>query len=121
MSSSRRRIRCDSRSTFVNAFRYQAASRSWASARLVWASMTESGVPWLARYTYLAGGVNTGLYTVMKHALVGYGEMLRHELAPERIGVSILCPGLVESNLGSTSARQWLHRRASSGIGARQS
>ena len=51
------------------------------------------------------GGVNTGLYTVMKHALVGYSEMLRAELAPENIGVSVLCPGLVQSNLGSTSAK----------------
>jgi NAD(P)-dependent dehydrogenase (short-subunit alcohol dehydrogenase family) len=51
------------------------------------------------------GGVNTGLYTVMKHALVGYAEMLRGELAPENVGVSVLCPGLVESNLGSTSAK----------------
>ena len=31
--------------------------------------------------------------------------MLRYELAPEDIGVSVFCPGLVESNLGSTSAR----------------
>lgn len=53
----------------------------------------------------LTGGVNTGLYTVMKHAIVGYGEMLRHELAADGIGVSVLCPGLVESNLGATSAR----------------
>ncbi len=51
------------------------------------------------------GGVNTGLYTVMKHALVGYSEMLRGELAPENIGVSVLCPGLVQSNLGTTSAK----------------
>jgi NAD(P)-dependent dehydrogenase (short-subunit alcohol dehydrogenase family) len=51
------------------------------------------------------GGVNTGLYTVMKHALVGYSEMLRGELAPENIGVSVLCPGRVDSNLGSTSAK----------------
>jgi len=51
------------------------------------------------------GGVNTGLYTVMKHALVGYSEMLRGELAPDNIGVSVLCPGLVQSNLGSTSAK----------------
>jgi len=55
------------------------------------------------------GGVNTGLYTVMKHALVGYSEMLRGELAPENIGVSVLCPGLVQSNLGTTSAK---HRPA---------
>jgi NAD(P)-dependent dehydrogenase (short-subunit alcohol dehydrogenase family) len=51
------------------------------------------------------GGVNTGLYTVMKHALVGYSEMLRGELKPDNIGVSVLCPGLVQSNLGSTSAK----------------
>lgn len=50
-------------------------------------------------------GSNTGLYTVMKHALVGYGEMLRGELDPDGIGVSVLCPGLVRSNLGATSAR----------------
>jgi short-subunit dehydrogenase len=31
--------------------------------------------------------------------------MLRGELAPENIGVSVLCPGLVQSNLGSTSAQ----------------
>ena len=37
-------MRFDSRSTLVNALRYQAASRSCASARLVCASMTESGV-----------------------------------------------------------------------------
>jgi short-subunit dehydrogenase len=59
----------------------------------------------LALSPQMTGGVNTGLYTVMKHAIVGYGEMLRHELAPERIGVSVLCPGMVESNLGATSAR----------------
>jgi NAD(P)-dependent dehydrogenase (short-subunit alcohol dehydrogenase family) len=46
-----------------------------------------------------------GIYTATKHALVAYCEMLRGELAPERIGVSVLCPGLVKSNLGATSAR----------------
>jgi NAD(P)-dependent dehydrogenase (short-subunit alcohol dehydrogenase family) len=51
------------------------------------------------------GGVNTGLYSVAKHALVGYGEMLRGELADEGIGVSVLCPGRVSSNLAATSAR----------------
>jgi len=46
-----------------------------------------------------------GIYTATKHALVAYSEMLRGELAPERIGVSVLCPGLVKSNLAATSAR----------------
>jgi short-subunit dehydrogenase len=31
--------------------------------------------------------------------------MLRMELAPEGIGVSVLCPGLVAGNLSSTAAR----------------
>jgi NAD(P)-dependent dehydrogenase (short-subunit alcohol dehydrogenase family) len=67
--------------------------------------LTSSMAGLLALSPQMTGGVNTGLYTVMKHALVGYGEMLRYELAPEGIGVSVLCPGLVESNLGATSAR----------------
>lgn len=46
-----------------------------------------------------------GIYTATKHAVVAFSEMLRGELEPERIGVSVLCPGLVRSNLGSTSAR----------------
>jgi len=52
-----------------------------------------------------SGGVHVGLYTVMKHALVGYAEMLRGELEPQGIGVSVLCPGPVESNAVATSAR----------------
>jgi NAD(P)-dependent dehydrogenase (short-subunit alcohol dehydrogenase family) len=46
-----------------------------------------------------------GLYTATKHAVLGYTETLRGELAPEDIGVSVLCPGLVLSNLAKTSAR----------------
>jgi NAD(P)-dependent dehydrogenase (short-subunit alcohol dehydrogenase family) len=59
----------------------------------------------LALPASLTGGVFNGLYTTTKHALIGYGLMLRQELAPEGIGVSLLCPGLVEGNLGATSAR----------------
>ena len=53
----------------------------------------------------LVGGYSNGLYTTTKHALIGYCEMLRFELAPENIGVSVLCPGLVAGNLSSTAAR----------------
>lgn len=51
------------------------------------------------------GGYYNGLYTTTKHALIGYCEMLRLELEPENIGVSVLCPGLVAGNLSSTAAR----------------
>lgn len=45
-----------------------------------------------------------GAYIASKYACVGYSEMLRAELAPEGIGVSVLCPGVVASNLMGTSA-----------------
>jgi NAD(P)-dependent dehydrogenase (short-subunit alcohol dehydrogenase family) len=45
-----------------------------------------------------------GAYIASKYACVGYSEMLRAELAGEKIGVSVLCPGVVTSNLMMTSA-----------------
>ena len=45
-----------------------------------------------------------GAYVASKYACVGYSEMLRAELAREGIGVSVLCPGVVASNLTGTSA-----------------
>src|SRR5262245_17176341 len=45
-----------------------------------------------------------GAYTASKYACVGYSEMLRAELADQGIGVSVLCPGVVASNLMGTSA-----------------
>ena len=58
------------------------------------------------------GGLNTGVYRVLKHAVVGYGAMLRQELAADGIGVSVLCPGLVHTDLDANSAR---HRPAQFG------
>jgi NAD(P)-dependent dehydrogenase (short-subunit alcohol dehydrogenase family) len=46
-----------------------------------------------------------GPYVASKYACVGYSEGLRGELAPLGIGVSVLCPGMVVSNLGASSAR----------------
>jgi NAD(P)-dependent dehydrogenase (short-subunit alcohol dehydrogenase family) len=50
-------------------------------------------------------GSPIGPYVASKYACVGYSESLRGELAAEGIGVSVLCPGMVASNLGATSAR----------------
>ena len=50
-------------------------------------------------------GLQVGVYGASKYACVSYSETLRAELAPERIGVSVLCPGMIESNLAATSAR----------------
>ena len=66
---------------------------------------TSSMAGLLALEPKAVGGYFNGLYTTTKHALIGYCDMLRMELEPERIGVSVLCPGLVAGNLSSTAAR----------------
>jgi NADP-dependent 3-hydroxy acid dehydrogenase YdfG len=40
-----------------------------------------------------------GIYTATKHAVVALSEVLREELAPEGIGVSVLCPGGVKTRI----------------------
>lgn len=47
-----------------------------------------------------------GVYIASKYACVGYTECLRAELEREHIGVSVLCPGVVQSELYRTSAAQ---------------
>ncbi len=42
-------------------------------------------------------------YCASKYAVVGLSEAMRAELAPEGIGVSVLCPGGVRSNLFGSS------------------
>jgi NAD(P)-dependent dehydrogenase (short-subunit alcohol dehydrogenase family) len=49
--------------------------------------------------------LGVGVYGASKYACVAYSETLRGELAPEGIGVSVLCPGMIESNLATTSAQ----------------
>jgi NAD(P)-dependent dehydrogenase (short-subunit alcohol dehydrogenase family) len=46
---------------------------------------------------FVAGG--TGVYTTSKFAVVGLSEALRLDLEPENIGVSVLCPGFVNSRI----------------------
>jgi NAD(P)-dependent dehydrogenase (short-subunit alcohol dehydrogenase family) len=46
----------------------------------------------------LLGGV-AGIYVAAKYALVGFMETLRPELEPLNIGVSVFCPGLVNTNI----------------------
>ena len=46
------------------------------------------------------------LYCTSKFAVVGMSETLHEELAPLGIGVSVLCPGPVATQIGSNTARQ---------------
>ena len=45
----------------------------------------------------------TGVYSTSKFAVVGMMEALRNELAETNVGVSVFCPGLVNSNIGDSS------------------
>ena len=46
-----------------------------------------------------------GVYCASKFAVVGLTEALHRELAPHRIGVSVLCPMIVETNINANSLR----------------
>lgn len=47
-----------------------------------------------------------GAYTATKYAVVGICETLRQEVAKNDIGVSVLCPGPVATNIGVNSDKQ---------------
>lgn len=47
---------------------------------------------------HLATG-QLGAYTATKFAVVGYSESLAQDLAPHNIGVSVLCPGWVKTDI----------------------
>ncbi|KQZ62332.1 hypothetical protein ASD67_12330 [Sphingopyxis sp. Root1497] len=53
----------------------------------------------------LIASAKLGGYTASKFAVVGLSEVLRAELEPDGIGVSVLCPGLVTTNLGRSTGR----------------
>jgi NAD(P)-dependent dehydrogenase (short-subunit alcohol dehydrogenase family) len=40
-----------------------------------------------------------GVYNTTKYAVVGMSEAMRMDLAPHGIGVSVLCPGVVNTNI----------------------
>ncbi len=46
-----------------------------------------------------------GVYSASKFAVVGLTEALRRELAPKGIGVSVLCPMMVDTNMTGNSLR----------------
>jgi NAD(P)-dependent dehydrogenase (short-subunit alcohol dehydrogenase family) len=51
-------------------------------------------------------------YNVTKYGVVALSEGLRVELAPRNIGVSVLCPGFIRTQIiDSTRARRWIPTR----------
>ena len=56
-----------------------------------------------AGLTTTVGGV--GAYSVAKFGVTALGEQLRRELGPHGVGVSVLCPGYVSTNLGANTVK----------------
>jgi NAD(P)-dependent dehydrogenase (short-subunit alcohol dehydrogenase family) len=51
----------------------------------------------------LLGHAPAGVYTASKFAVVGMMEALRGELAETNIGVTVFCPGIVNTNIASSA------------------
>jgi NAD(P)-dependent dehydrogenase (short-subunit alcohol dehydrogenase family) len=51
-------------------------------------------------------GPQAGIYTASKFAVRGLTESLRYNLAPYRIGVSLMCPGLTRTNAWDSALRR---------------
>lgn len=68
--------------------------------------MRERGVGHIINTSSMAGLIAMaplGAYCASKFAIVGLTEVLRGEMAPYGVGVSVLCPGLVRTNLAETT------------------
>lgn len=61
-------------------------------------------------------GPQAGIYTASKFAVRGLTECLRYNLAPHRIGVSLVCPGLTKTNAWDSALRR-PEQFANSGLG----
>jgi NAD(P)-dependent dehydrogenase (short-subunit alcohol dehydrogenase family) len=67
------------------------------------AGMRDRGDGHIVNTASMAGLVTSpgmGAYTTAKFAVVGMSEVLRAEMEPHGVGVSVLCPGLVRTNIG---------------------
>jgi NAD(P)-dependent dehydrogenase (short-subunit alcohol dehydrogenase family) len=60
-------------------------------------------------------GPSAGIYTCSKFAVRGLSEAMRYSLAPHDIGVSVLCPGLVDSQIYESDKIRPSHLSTTSG------
>jgi NAD(P)-dependent dehydrogenase (short-subunit alcohol dehydrogenase family) len=55
----------------------------------------------------LVGMTGLGVYNASKFAVVGLSESLAREVAPHGVGVTVLCPMMVETPINVNSMRAW--------------
>jgi len=59
-----------------------------------------------------------GSYVASKFGIIGLSEVLRMEMAPHEVGVSVLCPGHIATGMGRSSANGKSDSRKVPGLGA---
>ena len=72
------------------------------------AAMRERGSGYIVNTASMAGltaSPRLGGYTAAKFGVVGMSEVLRAELLPHGVGVSVLCPGFVPTRLAETTGK----------------
>ncbi len=73
------------------------------------ADMRQRGVGHIVNTSSMAGLApripGIGAYSVAKSGVIALTETLREEMAPHGVGVSVLCPGLVATNLAETTRK----------------
>jgi NAD(P)-dependent dehydrogenase (short-subunit alcohol dehydrogenase family) len=60
----------------------------------------------VASMAAFCAGPQAGIYTASKFAVRGLTESLRYNLAPYKIGVSLVCPGLTQSNAWDSALKR---------------
>ncbi|MEN2470437.1 oxidoreductase [Burkholderia sp. GS2Y] len=105
--------------------RYQFEVNVFGTARLtqlLLPAMREKGSGTIVNITSMGGKIYTLLgawYHATKHALEGWSDCLRLELAPFGIRVVIVEPGLIETGFGDVVSRGLLARSSGSGAYAK--
>lgn len=103
--------------------RYQFEVNVFGTARLtqlLLPAMRKKGSGTIINITSMGGKVYTllgGWYHATKHALEGWSDCLRLELAPFGIRVVVIEPGLIETEFGNTAADGLLQRSGSGAYG----
>ncbi|MHB8664719.1 MAG: SDR family NAD(P)-dependent oxidoreductase [Acidimicrobiales bacterium] len=74
----------------------------WSTCAVFGRLMSDAGEGWLlttgSEHSLGVPHLGSGMYTATKHAVLGLSDVLRGELAGT-VGVSVLCPGLVATQL----------------------
>jgi NAD(P)-dependent dehydrogenase (short-subunit alcohol dehydrogenase family) len=60
----------------------------------------------VASMAAFCSGPQAGIYTASKFAVRGLTECLRYNLAPYRVGVSLMCPGLTKTNAWDSALKR---------------